>query len=120
MRAIEIEPPRRSGLSPKRLFAWGRLFKEHRAFERAEASVFGFVHADRASCRECIVQNYSEGGARLNTLGAPLPAVFTLEIPSLRKMRPARVIWRRGRDIGVAFEKSPRPTEESSVHGNPQ
>lgn len=104
MMNAEIEIGRGKPFGGRRIFMKKKRLFDRRGEERHDAAEFAFAHMDGGACREMIVQNYCEGGARLNTLGArPLPPVFTLEFPAGKRMRPARVIWRRGPEVGVKF-----------------
>ncbi len=51
----------------------------------------------------CIVNNLSNGGARI-TCADPLPDEFTLKLtPGKGHPRACRVMWRRNQDLGVQF-----------------
>lgn len=84
---------------------------EHRAAARRRLFKAGTI-AVGTSQIDCIVKNLSEVGAGLETT-TPLyiPDQFTLLIPSDRLERNCRVVWRKNRRIGVAFDAAkPRPT----------
>ncbi|WP_162559820.1 PilZ domain-containing protein [Methylobacterium radiodurans] len=52
----------------------------------------------------CRVRNLGTEGARLDFSGAvPLPEELDLSIESRREHHRARVVWRRGDSLGVAF-----------------
>jgi hypothetical protein len=67
--------------------------------------------------RWCTVKDLSKTGARLSFIKPQsIPADgFRLEIPSAGKAYEARIMWNRGREIGVAFH----PTEESAPSSVP-
>ncbi|HET9902795.1 MAG TPA: PilZ domain-containing protein [Xanthobacteraceae bacterium] len=51
----------------------------------------------------CIVNNLSNGGARI-TCAEPLPDEFILKLtPGRGHPRECRVVWRRNQDLGVQF-----------------
>jgi hypothetical protein len=52
----------------------------------------------------CIVRDLSTKGAKLEVRfnAAPVPDKFQLNIPTVRK-HTCRVVWRKGREIGVVF-----------------
>jgi PilZ domain len=54
---------------------------------------------------DCIVRNLSETGAALDVV-TPLfiPNRFTLAIQTEQLERPCRIIWRKERRIGIAFD----------------
>ncbi|MBN8986689.1 MAG: PilZ domain-containing protein [Rhizobiales bacterium] len=54
---------------------------------------------------DCTVRNLSETGAALEVV-TPLfiPDRFTLFVPSKQLKRPCRIVWRKERRIGVAFD----------------
>ena len=59
---------------------------------------------NRRSTMDCTIRNASESGALLKVSEAiTLPPTFELEIPARQRRFSARVIWRRGDAIGVAF-----------------
>ena len=60
--------------------------------------------AQRKSALACVVQNFSTDGAKLVfTGGAPAQNDFYLSIPKYKQTFPARLVWRRGNEAGVAF-----------------
>jgi hypothetical protein len=54
---------------------------------------------------DCIVRNLSKTGAALDVV-SPLfiPTRFTLVIQTEQLERPCRIIWRKERRIGIAFD----------------
>ena len=54
---------------------------------------------------DCSVRNISEAGAALDVVTPLLiPDRFTLYVPSDQIKRASRVIWRKEKRIGVAFD----------------
>lgn len=59
----------------------------------------------RSSTMDCVVRNISTGGAMLLfTDAVDLPETFELEISQRQRTYAARVMWRHGKRIGVAFD----------------
>ncbi|MCA0407565.1 MAG: PilZ domain-containing protein [Proteobacteria bacterium] len=55
----------------------------------------------------CVVRNVSDTGACLSVEDALwVPGHFQIEVPHLRLRSDARVVWRRGNGVGIAFEKT--------------
>lgn len=54
----------------------------------------------------CVLRNVSDTGACLS-VDDPLwvPGHFQIEVPHLSMRTEARVVWRRGKGIGIAFQK---------------
>jgi PilZ domain len=54
---------------------------------------------------DCIVKNISETGAAIEVV-SPLfiPDHFTLHVSSAQLKRRCRIVWRRDKRIGVAFD----------------
>jgi two-component system cell cycle response regulator len=53
---------------------------------------------------DCCVRDLSETGARIRCQDqAAIPSEFRLLLPMDGIMRDARVVWRRGDDLGVQF-----------------
>ncbi len=50
----------------------------------------------------CIVRNYSEEGAKIET-DSPIPGAFDLVVDLDKARRSCRVVWRKGSLIGVKF-----------------
>jgi len=54
--------------------------------------------------RGCLVQDFSEGGAKLTFPGVPaLTQRFQLLVPRLDRVYEAELRWQSGQDVGVAF-----------------
>jgi hypothetical protein len=79
----------------------------NRNARRQKSFMQGRVFFDnRRSSADCLVRDVSEVGARLRFSGTlNLPDVFELFIPHKGETRLAKVQWRRGEEIGVAFEQ---------------
>jgi hypothetical protein len=53
---------------------------------------------------DCVVRNISETGAALEVASPQMcPFAFVLAIPSDNSTRHCRVVWRRGKRLGVRF-----------------
>jgi hypothetical protein len=65
---------------------------------------------DHQSVVNCTVRDVSDTGARLKC-GDQLsvPRQFLLRIGQEGTMRPARVAWRRGNEVGILFTGDPVP-----------
>ena len=60
-----------------------------------------------ATITDCLIRDITANGARIavdETI--PLSAVFEITIPHLDDVRHARLVWRHGDWVGVAFEAS--------------
>jgi hypothetical protein len=56
---------------------------------------------------DCVVRNISAAGAALDVASpVGIPDHVTLVIPGTTERHPCRVIWRKEKRIGVAFDKS--------------
>lgn len=54
---------------------------------------------------DCTIRNWSAIGAALDvTSPVGIPTHFTLFVPADGRHRPCRVVWRKQKRIGVAFE----------------
>lgn len=94
---------------------------ERRSAVRQRAFLKAIVwYNSKAASIGCTVRDISDGGARLVLASElPIPVEFDLEIPSRDQETPARIVWRNGREIGVAFghvqESAPKGDLESRV-----
>jgi hypothetical protein len=62
------------------------------------------IYNKGASTLDCVIRNISEEGAKLQLSGgAAIPIEFSLLIIEKDVTRQARIIWRRGEEIGVEF-----------------
>lgn len=71
------------------------------------------AYSGRHVTLQCVVRDYSESGARLVVEGsveAPDTFELLIEIDGLEV--DCRIVWRRGKEVGVAFEGTPRKTEK--------
>jgi len=78
---------------------------ERRTARRMKSFLRGFVYVDekRGACN-CVVRDLNDEGARIIFSEAvTLPDVITLHIPQKNETLRARVSWRRGDEIGLAF-----------------
>ncbi len=84
---------------------------EQRAGDRTRTFITArLVFGSGAIAAECGVRNLSPTGAKLLVdAEIPLPSEFTLEIPSKNRSHKAKVAWRHGDEVGVAFEIAPAP-----------
>lgn len=59
---------------------------------------------------DCLVRDVTEDGANL-AFGdvATLPSEFRLLVVTRRTVRPVRVLWQRGAEVGVAFNGPEEP-----------
>ena len=78
---------------------------ERRRVARQKSFLRGMVYFnDRRSVLDCLVRDISPYGARLifsDAVGTP--DVLDLHIPQKEQTLRAHVIWRHGREVGVAF-----------------
>lgn len=78
---------------------------ERRAARRKKSFLRGFVYFDkkRGAC-SCLIRDFNEEGARIifsEAIG--LPDIVNLHVPQKEQTLRARVSWRRGDEIGLAF-----------------
>ena len=89
---------------------------ERRTARRMKSFLRGFVYVDekRGACN-CVVRDINENGARIIFSEAvTLPDVITLHIPRKDQTLRARVTWRRGDEIGLAFTAEAADMPDSS------
>jgi hypothetical protein len=79
---------------------------ERRSSVRHRSFLKGCVYYNnKLSSVECLVRDISEGGARLKFFGTvTIPDLMELHLPSKDETFQARVQWRAGDEIGVAFQ----------------
>ena len=95
-RICDEGPPHRS--SRKRSFLQGRIF-----------------YNNRRSSVDCLIRDISDIGAKLKfSESITVPEAMELYIPNKDEFRRARVQWRSGDDMGVAFD------EESNAPARPE
>jgi hypothetical protein len=80
------------------------MMRERRKSQRRSVFVDGTITFGSRSRVRCLIENVSEGGAKL-VFGMPtkLPAEFTLSLPFLDQELYARTRWRKHRACGVEF-----------------
>jgi hypothetical protein len=62
--------------------------------------------ASDSAAQPCSLSDVSEGGARLEIEGAQaIPSEVSLLVAERSEGRPARVIWRSERELGLRFDK---------------
>jgi len=88
---------------------------ERRRGTRQKSFLQGLVHVDkRRGAMNCLVRDLSEVGARIVFSSAvTLPPTFDLHIPQREQTFRAKVQWRRGDEIGLAFT----PVEAAGATG---
>lgn len=80
---------------------------ERRARPRRRILKKGVIDFDYGSRIGCTVRNLSDDGACVEIEGQmAVPNSFCLTIDGEMPSRPARVVWRAGRRIGLAFAPS--------------
>jgi PilZ domain len=90
---------------------------ERRHARRLKSFLRGFVYFDkRRGALSCLIRDLSEVGARIIfSEGVTIPDIVNLHIPQKDQTLRARVSWRRGDEIGLAFTAAaadaPDPTE---------
>ena len=79
--------------------------KERRTSARQKAFLQGRIHFNnRRSSIDCLVRDLSEQGAKLKlSETVTIPEVMELQIPNRDESYRARVQWRTGQEVGVAF-----------------
>jgi PilZ domain len=86
---------------------------ERRSASRQRAFLQGrILFNNRRSSIDCVIRDLSETGARLRFSGAvATPEVVELYIPNKDESLRARVQWRAGNEMGIAFDvpESPPP-----------
>ena len=81
---------------------------EHRSSRRKRAILKAEIRFDNGMLSAaCLVRDVSDTGARLELAGEIIvPDRFDLYIAKCNETRPAFVTWRRGQELGVAFENA--------------
>jgi hypothetical protein len=90
---------------------------EHRTAPRHRVLKGGRIQFGNSSI-DCTVRNLSESGAALD-VASPLgiPAEFTLATDD--RQRPCRVVWRKEKRIGVAFDRAEKDKAEKDKAEKP-
>jgi len=83
----------------------GNKMGERRRTRRQKSFLRGFVYFDkRRGVMSCLVRDISAEGARIIlSETVTIPDVVNLHIPQREQTLRARVQWRRGDEIGLAF-----------------
>ena len=78
---------------------------ERRSQMRQKSFLHGRIYFNnRRSSLDCLVRDYSDQGARLTISDSvALPEVVELHVPHKDETHRARVQWRTGYELGVAF-----------------
>lgn len=64
---------------------------------------------------DCTIRDMSASGARLRLPDAsPVPANFHLFVKDNQTICAAHLVWRDGRDMGIAFDEAPKSVLDSS------
>ena len=93
---------------------------ERRNIRRQKSFLRGFVYFDkRRGVMTCLIRDLSADGARIIFSSAvTVPEAINLHIPQREQTVRARVQWRRGDEIGLAFaeeETMPTMPQESEL-----
>ena len=79
---------------------------ERRTSERATTLLMGFVHSASNVAVPCCIKNVSDTGVMLefpgNTLFVLSPK-FEFSLDGTGQRYPVKLVWRKGRQIGVVF-----------------
>lgn len=83
-----------------------RIFNERRVVERRRSFKGGLLRFNGGyGALECVVRNFSAGGARLSFGEAmAVPPRFELKVGHDGGWHGAAVKWRKGNEVGVAYE----------------
>jgi len=78
---------------------------ERRASKRQKSFLRGVVYFDNGrGSMDCLVRDFSDDGARIILSESVIvPDAVKLHIPQRAQTRDARIQWRRGDEIGIAF-----------------
>lgn len=92
------------------MFFWaGTKMAERRSCKRQKSFLRGFVYFDkRRGVMGCLIRDLSEDGARIVlSETVTIPDLINLHIPQREQTFRAKVQWRRGDEIGLAFQGAP-------------
>jgi len=69
------------------------------------------IHSNNASTVDCKIRDISETGAKL-VCGEQMavPGTFRFVTQGDNLERDAKVMWRKGNEVGITFTSPPRPT----------
>jgi len=86
---------------------------ERRRNQRQKSFLRGCVYFDkRARSLDCLIRDFSEHGARIIfSENVSVPDQVELHIPQKQKTLRARVQWRHGDEIGLAFPDAVRAAD---------
>ncbi len=94
------------------------VMTERRAFARHKTFIKGRIYFNnRMSSVDCIVRDLADIGARLEVPeNVTIPESFELYLPTRDEHFQARVKWRKGNNLGIAWgaEQSARPGIDSA------
>lgn len=87
---------------------------ERRVAPRQKSFLRGCVYFDkRRRSLDCLIRDFSEHGARIIfSENVSVPDAVELSIPQKQKTLRARVQWRHGDEIGLAFPDAVRGDDE--------
>ena len=93
---------------------------ERRTSARQRTVLRGCVYYDKRSlAADCVVRDVSDGGARIElSENVVIPDVLELYIPKKEETFQARVLWRHGKEIGVAYADSGNGWDRDHGAGN--
>jgi hypothetical protein len=79
--------------------------QERRAVTRRRTFLKGVLSFNNGNLsKDCLVRDLTEAGARVELPHPDAPSEFELLIPAKSLRRLARVIWRGGGRMGLAFD----------------
>ena len=89
---------------------------ERRGAQRQKSFLRGCVYFNkRRSALDCLIRDFSEHGARIIfSDNVSVPDLVDLYIPQKEQTLRARVQWRHGDEIGLAFPDAVRAADGSS------
>jgi hypothetical protein len=93
---------------------------ERRTSARQRPVLLGCVYYDkRSASADCLIRDMSDGGARLElSENVIIPDLMELYIPKKEKTVHARVLWRRGNEVGVEYADSGNGQDRDHGAGN--
>jgi hypothetical protein len=104
MRVKTGETIRQKALTQGSRVHGSRVMSEHRSAQRHRVLKGGTISFNGAGI-SCTVRNVSDTGAALDvTSPVGIPARFALVIDGEPVGRPCRVVWRKEKRIGIAFD----------------
>ena len=90
---------------------------ERRISPRRKSILQGRIYFnDGRSSFDCTIRDISSTGAKLAFSSAvETPSVIDLYLPNKKETHSAKVMWRRGDEMGVAFEAAGTPASSSDL-----